>query len=186
MADDSNSSIFKNLPIQYLRECLSLDPISGELIWRVRPRRHFESDKGWRVFNSKRAQRVAGTASKTTGYVVLNFNGSLYAGHRIAFAMHFGAWPRGHIDHVDGNRGNNAIANLRECSRSQNQQNRAVQANNTSGYKGVHRHYDGRWRAVIQVNKSIIHIGVFDTPEQAHVAYTAYAKRCHGAFANVG
>lgn len=178
------ASVMKEMDIDYLRGCLEYDQDSGALIWRTRPRQHFDSDRGWRNFNSRWAGKQAGTVSETTGYVFINFNGILYPGHRIAFALHHGDWPDGHIDHVNGQRADNRMENLRVCSRSQNQMNRPKQRNNTSGFKGVTRHVDGRWRACIKAGPKRHHIGLFDSPQEAHAAYLAAAERIHGEFAN--
>ncbi|EMC3961602.1 hypothetical protein HKW90_03165 [Pseudomonas aeruginosa] len=118
--------------------------------------------------------------------MIVNFShGDMYGLHRIAIALTAGEWPD-HVDHIDGDRSNNRIGNLRPCSKGQNQCNRGRQRNNTSGFKGVHRHYDGRWRAMITINKITHRLGVFDTPELAHQAYREAAKRLHGDFANAG
>src|SRR5205085_9700584 len=88
--------------------------------------------------------------------------------------------PRGEIDHKDGNRADNRIANLREGSHAEQMRNRV--SRNSSGFKGIER--TGRkWRARIQVNGTSIHIGVYNTPEDAAAAYDEAARRYHGEFA---
>ena len=91
--------------------------------------------------------------------------------------------PNVWVDHVDGNGLNNTRANLRICSRAENQQNRPVNRNNKSGFKGVYAcTRSGRWIAKIMVNRKAVHIGRFDTPELAHAAYLAAAEKLHGEF----
>lgn len=90
-------------------------------------------------------------------------------------------------DHRDGNGLNNRRENLRACSDGQNKRNRCVQANNTSGFKGVSWHKQReKWRAVIEINYKQKHLGLFTTPEAAHAAYCAAASELHGDFANYG
>lgn len=173
----------KEMDITFINDAVRYDAYEGELYWRVRPRHHFKSDRGWRAFNSRFANHRAGTTSKTTGYVVLNFsNGDIYPAHRLIWAMSTGKWPD-FIDHINGIRNDNRLANLRSCSRSQNQCNRGIQKNNTSGFKGIHLHSDGRWRAKLRANVGDIHIGLFTTPDEAHDAYVKATLRYHGEFA---
>lgn len=87
------------------------------------------------------------------------------------------------VDHIDGNGLNNTRANLRVCTREENQQNRPLNRNNKSGYKGVYLcTRSGRWIAKIMANRKQIQIGRFDTPELAHAAYLDAAARLHGDF----
>lgn len=175
----------KTLPIEYLHEALSYDPDRGLMRWKERPRHHFSTDRGWRCFNSRFAGKPAGTLSPSTGYMVVNFNGSLFGVHRVAVAMSTGEWPP-LVDHADGNRSCNRLENLRVCSKSQNLCNRGKQANNTSGFKGVYQHSPGRWRAAITHGLRTYRLGLFDTPEMAHIAYREAALKLHGSFANAG
>lgn len=175
----------KTLPINYLRECLLYDPDTGVLTWRARPREHFETERGWRVFLTKHAGRPAGTLSTTTRYLVINFGGgNLFGAHRVAWALATGAWPEKHVDHRNGVRSDNRWVNLRECERSQNQCNRPRQSNNQSGFKGVFQPTgQRRWKARIQVAGRPINLGTFDSPQEAHGAYAAAAFKHHGEFA---
>lgn len=91
------------------------------------------------------------------------------------------------VDHVNGNGLDNRRENLRVCSRNENQHNRPLQKNNSSGYKGVY--FDTRnkkWKAQISVNSRNRAIGYFSTPEEAHTAYCEAAKKHHGEFSNTG
>ncbi len=87
------------------------------------------------------------------------------------------------IDHIDQDKLNNQRNNLRPASKSQNQANSKIKVDNTSGYKGVHW-AKGRWVARIQVGKQRINLGVFDTPENASLAYQIAADHYFGEFAN--
>lgn len=85
-----------------------------------------------------------------SGYVRVSFLGRDYMAHRIVFALVNGAWPDGEIDHIDGNRSNNSIENLRVVDKTGNQRNRKKSSNNTSGVSGVRFHKDsGMWAAFI-------------------------------------
>lgn len=89
-----------------------------------------------------------------------------------------------HADHIDGDGLNNRRANLRKCSRAENQRNRGAQQNSTSGFKGVTwSRQKGKWRASIQVAGSTKNLGYFETSAAAHEAYSAAAVTLHGEFA---
>jgi hypothetical protein len=91
------------------------------------------------------------------------------------------------VDHRDGDGLNNRRKNLRPATKAQNGQNRPQNKNNTSGFKGVSWHAQrGRWRAQIMVAGRKKSLGLFDTPEDAHVAYCRASAKFHGAFSNFG
>lgn len=86
-------------------------------------------------------------------------------------------------DHINGNGLDNQRKNLRSCTHSQNRMNVARQVNNTSGYKGVTWFKrDSKWMAYIKVDGKQIHLGLFDTIEEASIAYQTAAMRLHGEF----
>lgn len=91
-----------------------------------------------------------------------------------------------HTDHDDRNKLNNRRGNLKPVTCSQNHQNKGMQRNNISGFIGVTWYArTSRWRAAIQVNGRQIHIGYFDTPEQASAAYQRAKGRLHGAKSSI-
>ena len=117
------------------------------------------------------------------GYLITMVEGKLYKVHRLVYLWHHGHMPK-LLDHIDGNRSNNRIDNLREATDQQNGCNRGKNKNNKSGHKGVH--YDkrrGKWQAQIMVNRKNFHVGYFDDPEEAHEAYKKAAANYHGDFA---
>ena len=91
--------------------------------------------------------------------------------HRLAWFYVYGAWPNGDLDHINGDKLDNRIANLREATRKQNMQNVRQHKHNTSGVKGVAWHSQrNKWRAYIFVDYRQIHLGLFDTKEAAAAA----------------
>jgi hypothetical protein len=105
-----------------------------------------------------------------------------YRVHRLAWAHVYGKWPDGHLDHADLDRSNNALDNLRPATRAQNNANRPLPRNNTSGFKGVHFDKGSRrWIAVCGRR----HVGSFATKEEAYAAYVEAARLRYGDFARV-
>lgn len=102
--------------------------------------------------------------------------------HRVLMGLEKGDLRR--VDHKDHNTLDNRRLNLRICTSIQNAQNRVMHSNNRSGFKGVCFHpKTTKWRAVIQVNGRRTSLGLFFTPEQAHIAYCEAAKEAFGEFA---
>jgi hypothetical protein len=118
------------------------------------------------------------------GYIFIRILGISYAAHRLAWLMATKADPgEFEIDHVDGNRQNNCFRNLRLATRLENNRNVRIRKDNSSGYKGVTYRKDcGKWRAVINVNKTQISLGSFDTAELAYIAYCNAAKELYDDF----
>lgn len=122
---------------------------------------------------------VAGNVN-TTGYWVVGINGQKYRQHRLAWLWHYGAWPVGTIDHIDTDRSNNHIANLRDVSQATNKQNmRRPTAANTSGFLGVYwsRRRNG-FMASVGFGRKKKRRGPYRTAERAYSAYVDL-KRTH-------
>ena len=149
----------KPLPnINLLRELLTYSPESGELRWKVRP------------CQSMSVGDVAGGVSQE-GYIKVRVKGSIYAAHRIAWALHYGAPPTTVIDHKNGNRSDNRIANLRLVSNSENGLNRKLHLNSTSAHRGVHYHKQKKkWEVRIKVNGKRLYLGAYLCVEDAIAA----------------
>jgi hypothetical protein len=96
-----------------------------------------------------------------------------------------GEWPSLFVDHKDRDTTNDKIDNLRQATRTQNHGNSKVRSDNTSGFKGVWP-VGNRYRAKITVGQKDIHIGYFDTVQQAHEAYMKAAREYFGEFATDG
>ncbi|MFY7913560.1 MAG: HNH endonuclease [Rubrivivax sp.] len=98
--------------------------------------------------------------------------------HHIAWAIHHGTWPTFEIDHINGNRSDNRILNLRELPDNQNSQNlRHAKKNSHLGVLGVSQ-LGNRYVARITVDRQQQYLGLFATSAEAHQAYVA-AKRIH-------
>lgn len=108
-------------------------------------------------------------------------------GKEVVYCMHriiLGAKRGQYVDHINHDRLNNIRANLRLCTQSQNQANRRLQKNSTTGYKGVTRSED-RWQARIWVRGRCIHLGYHDTAETAARVYDQAARRFFREFAGL-
>lgn len=159
-----------------LKKFLSYDPETGDFRWKVMRTRR------WKV------GMIAGTVCKKRGYrrIGLKPTGAtrviIVRAHRIAWLYVYGEWPFSDIDHINRNGCDNRIANLRLATKTQNMGNRKRNANNSSGYKGVYKHRN-KWAACIRQNGKTISLGTFNTPQEAHAAYVAAAKKIFGEFA---
>ena len=158
----------KNITIETLRCLLNYDPDTGIFCWRVQPSRNVK------------AGVVAGTVNHD-GYIRIKIDGTLFMAHRLAWLYVYGAWPQDQIDHINGDKRDNRIANLRDVSRSVNMQNQVrAQKDNKSGLRGVSWNKNKkRWEAGISVNGRNEYLGSFDTTEAAHAAYLAAKLRLH-------
>ena len=102
------------------------------------------------------------------GYRMIQVDDKMYQSSRLAFLYMEGDFPEKFVDHIDGNRSNDIWNNLRKCSNSQNQFNRGLPNNNTSGTKGVSWHKrKEKWIARICVNKKEISLGQFTNKKDA-------------------
>ena len=123
---------------------------------------------------SKGGKILGGTASK---YKVIRWRGKLYKAHQIAWYFMTGTWSVYQIDHKNRNKHDNKFENLRELTNSQNCQNQiGSRVNNLkTGLQGVkvHKRKGGTvaYRAAIQVSGKDIHLGLFETAEEAHQVY---------------
>ena len=153
--------------VDRLKELLSYDSAAGTFTWRV--------SRGGRV----RVGSIAGKLNKE-GYRVIGVDKRHYFAHRLAWLYMYGKFPEGDVDHIDHNRLNNSIANLRVVTRSENQQNRTKQKNNKSGFKGVKwSTCKSKWHAQIAVNGVKKHLGYFESPTSAYAAYQTAAASMH-------
>lgn len=112
---------------------------------------------------------------------------SCYRLHSFIYSKVFGDIPKGfEVDHINRIKFDNRIDNLRLANRSENIINRNLTSKNTSGYTGVSKRKDGRFRAYISVNRKQIHLGLFDTAKQAYKVRLKAEKKYYGEFSSKG
>ena len=157
--------------VERLRELLNYDPKTGVFTWRV--------DRRNGNVIRKKAGDVAGCKRGKTGYEIIGIDGKLYLAHRLAWQHVFGVKPSRQVDHINGDRSDNSLDNLRLASQSQQNGNQKRRRDNTSGLRGVHKHKN-KWKT--QIGRK--HIGVFDTKQDAYAAYEDEARRYYGEFYN--
>lgn len=173
-------SFRKNDPLTYgrLLEALTYDPETG--IFTRNPRAG--NSRFVRTWNTRYANQIANHV-RPDGYVDITIDYYSYQAHRLAFFYVHGKWPRDHIDHIDRDKRNNRLTNLREATRSQNLCNRSHTKTSQSGVKGVS--FDkrrGNWRAEIKYQGRATHLGTYDSIEEARSAYRRAGIELHGEF----
>ena len=125
----------------------------------------------------------AGTLSHH-GYLRMKIDDKTYQAHRLAWLYVHGHMPTYSIDHIDGDKLNNRISNLREANRSQNNQNGRASERKHDLPRGVGiSHPSGRFKASISLGNKRRHLGTFNTPEEAGEFYQLAADLLHGEFA---
>ena len=131
---------------------------------------------------SAKAGSIAGFKCKD-GYFRLWIDNKRYSNHWLAWFYVNAAWPSDELDHIDGDRCNNRIKNLRESNRIENSRNRGKPISNSSGAKGVTWNKSvGKWQAQIGFNQTTMYLGCFETIKDASCAYEKKALELHGAF----
>lgn len=163
------------LRAEQVRQLLDLNVETGELRWTAA------------ASQGRLTQRVAGSAH-AGGYRQIKIGKRVHLAHRLVWLIVHGEWPHGQVDHIDGDRSNNALSNLRVVTGAQNKQNIAVTGRKSvSGLVGAvfvpggTRRRD-RWESRIKVNGASRHLGHFDTPEAAHAAYLGAKAQVHPFF----
>jgi hypothetical protein len=127
----------QNLPHpDVFRKLLRYCPHSGDFFWLPRPEVVFSRKSDFSHWNNRYAGNKAGCID-ARGYVRIKLFGKMIAAHRMAWAFEFDCWPIDEIDHLNGVKSDNKISNLRCVSKSVNQRNKKLQANNKSGVPGV-------------------------------------------------
>jgi hypothetical protein len=129
---------------------------------------------------------LAGTL-RADGYIGIYLNKKYLFAHRIIWEIFNGAIPKGLvIDHINGNRSDNRIENLRICTFQQNHFNRGKQSNNKSGFKGVSWHKQKqKWVAQIKIDGRNKFLGYFVDPEKAYEKYCEVALERYGEYAKL-
>jgi hypothetical protein len=154
------------LTAQELRERLQYDPNTGRWTWLKSPR------SGW-------VGRPAGSLD-AKGYWCIKIDGKSYKSSRLAHLYMTGEWPEEEMDHIDGKSWNDCWTNLRPATRYENNANRQMRVDNSSGVVGVFwNKTNNKW--IAQLGK--LYLGSFDTIEEATAARDRAAETLHGDFA---
>lgn len=155
-----------NLSRHDLADLLDYDQSSGMFVWKRSP--CIRNVKG----------RIAGCRT-SHGYWQIRINGRSYLAHRLAWLFVHGEWPQHQIDHIDGDRCNNRLGNLRDVPLAVNRQNiKGAMAGKKIPILGV-RSQRSRFSALITLNGRRIYLGSFGTTEEAHRAYLSAKRRIH-------
>jgi hypothetical protein len=154
------------------RQLLIYEPETGVFTWRESRGRVAAGD-------------VAGGLARN-GYWEIYVGGRRYRAHRLAWLITHGEWPEPTVDHINGVKTDNRIANLRQATVTQNHANQSLRRNSQSGIRGVHYSArDGRWVAKITANGRTSFLGQFKTKDEAAAAYATASRIAFGDFARV-
>lgn len=157
-----------NISAEELREVLDYRPDTGIFTWK-----QARTNSNW-------VGKPAG-CQRPDGYWVINIKKKLYLAHRLAWFYVHGEWPKLHIDHINGERIDNRIENLRDVAQRTNRENlRGAKSNNKAGLLGVNQSpTSGRWFAFIKANGKNMYLGSHETAEQAHMTYLTAKRQYH-------
>ena len=140
---------------------------NGSLIWKKSRKKINAGDK-------------AGTVNDN-GYIVVGLNRKRYRLHHLIWLLHYGTWPKQFLDHINCNKFDNKIENLREANFSQNNANRPRQKNNSTGFKNVYYHpKTNKYR--VRIKK--ISFGLYASLEEANKMAIHYRNVLFGEFSN--
>lgn len=182
----------KNLPSpELLRKLLRYEPDTGKLYWRKRTHDMFadgkyDAERSCKIWNIRFADKEAFTSISAANYACGLIFGRHYLAHRVIWAICNGDWPSEQLDHINGDRGDNRIKNLRSVSHAENGRNQKRPSNNTSGVIGVNWHkFHKKWQSCIRLDRKIIHLGYFTDKADAIAARKA-AEAKYGFHPNHG
>ena len=126
--------------------------------------------------------QVAGYVHKASGYIHVKINTKAFKAHRLVFLYHYGYLPEC-VDHIDGDKANNRIENLRAATKEENCQNQKVRSTNKSGCKGVKwNNISKKWQVGICKNYKNIHLGIYEDLELASLVAIEATELIHGRF----
>ena len=161
------------LKLEVVNKLFRYDKETGDLVRKISVRKGAE------------AGQIVGT-DDGHGYLKTSIKGVKYFNHRIIFLMHNGYLPP-FLDHIDTNKRNNRIENLRAATITQNNHNQGRRKTNTSGVKGVRwKATHNMWSTSVTLNGKRKHVGHFRTVPEAEVAVRKAREQLHGAFVNHG
>ena len=146
----------------------------------------YRAEDGSFVWNKGRPGAGGGKpcgSLKPSGYVLIRLDGKFFRAHRLAWFYIHGEWPADEIDHINGNRSDNRICNLRVASRSRNSCNKPMRKDNQTGAKSVLYFKDwGAYYVRFNLNKTTYNFGPFTSFDEAKVVAIEKRKEAHGEF----
>ena len=175
--------------VHYLNECFTISNESPSgILWNKRPREHFRTERGWRMFNTRDSGTMAGHLTKSGDgcrFYLVKANQIKYPVHRVIFAIANGFDPADkEVDHIDGNGMNNNPENLRVATRMQNACNKSLQSNNRSGHTGITWCKRTKlWMAQIGHKGVTMFLGRYKNIEDAVKIRREKALELHGEYA---
>lgn len=156
-------------------DLFKVDLETGRLFWRHPPYNHPRLEG---------SEAGGARANRSKSYWVIKIGRIAFKRARLIFLVAHGRWPEPCVDHINGNSVDDRLANLREATVTENAWNHKHRARSANLPMGVRRlNGSGRYQARISVNKHQIHLGAFDTPEEAHSVYLNKRKEYFGEFA---
>ena len=165
-------------PLELINKIFRYDPGSGKLFWKIRPATHTLPGT------------EAGRLNKGNGYIMVGYKGKQLRAHRVIMKIITGGYDESlQIDHIDHDRGNNRLSNLRVVSHAENMRNQSLRNTNKTGVTGVSVRYTRkgtkRYTATIVVDYKPIFLGNYDTLDEAAAA-RAEAEIKYGFHPNHG
>jgi hypothetical protein len=160
------------LTAEKVKSLLHYDPNTGDFTWLCDPHT-----------GPRRKGSIAGVIGNF-GYRLIKISQKRYLAHRLAWLMVHGSWPEFDVDHINGDRGDNRIENLRAATRAENCANRRLESFGVSGAKGVFWNKKlEKWQVGLKKGKLRKHVGLFSDLNEAKAAYVREAEKFFGQFA---
>jgi hypothetical protein len=153
-----------------LKALLDYDETTGIFTWRISPRYRINIGDTAGCVNNK-------------GYIHIQISGVKYLAHRLAWLYTFGGLPDPALDHINGDKQDNRICNLRLATNAENCRNRGANRNNKTGFKGVCKVKGlNKWVAQCTDGSNRTYLGCYNSPQEAHAAYNMAATIRFGVF----
>ena len=163
---------------ELLRQLICFDESSGKYFWCERPEHMFPKKCYCTVWNKGNAGFETMVYIDNRGYRKIYILGIPILAHRAVWAYHYGEWPKGQIDHINGVRSDNRLQNLRDVTQRENGRNQRLHSNNTTGISGICWDKKNRnWTVRIKHNGKRIWLGSFREMPDAIFARKAAEKK---------
>jgi hypothetical protein len=153
----------ENVCASNVKKLIDFDLASGEYFWKKRQRSMFKTERDCNAWNTMHAGKSVFKSPHSEGYRRIAIGGVRLLAHRVIWAYHHGEWPNGMIDHINGNRSDNRLENLRVVSSLDNARNARYSDRTGLGCIGVRwDRANSKWRAAIGIGgRKTKHIGMF-------------------------